>query len=58
MSAPDTILNAIQAQIVKYGRLETLKKFYNSHPEYGRLPSGAFTRNRKMSFTDLFNFIL
>lgn len=58
MFAPDTILNAIQTQIVKYGKLETLKKFYNSNPGYGGLPSGAFTRRRQMSFTDLFNFIL
>lgn len=58
MSASSTILNTIQAQIVKYGKLENLKNFYSCHPECGQLPSGAFTRTRQMPFTDLFNFLL
>lgn len=58
MSASSSILNVIQAEIVKYGKLENLKKFYNSHPGNGTLPAGAFTRHRQMTFTDLFNFLL
>lgn len=58
MSASCTILNTIQAQIVKYGTFENLKDFYNSHPEVGQLPAGTFIRNRQMPFTDLFNFLL
>ena len=58
MSAPSTILNTIQTQIVKYGNIENLKNFYNSHPEYGQLAADAFTRSRQMPFKDLFNFLL
>lgn len=58
MSASSTILNTIQAQIVKYGKLENLKKFYSCHPECGQLPPGAFSRTRLMPFTNLFNFLL
>ena len=58
MSAPSTILNAIQSQIVKYGKLENLKKFNSKHPDGGQIPAGTFARNRQMSFTDLINFLL
>lgn len=58
MSASSTILNVIQAEIVKYGKLENLKKFYNSNSGNGTIPAGAFTRHRRMTFTDLFNFLL
>jgi len=58
MSASSTILNEIQAQIVKFGKIENLKKFYNSHPECGQLPEGVFSRNRQMTFSDLINFLL
>lgn len=58
MFASCTILNAIQTQIVKYGTLENLKYFCNSHPDVAQLPAGIFSRNRRMSFTDLFTFLL
>lgn len=58
MSATSTILNVIQAQIVKYSELENLKKFYDSHPEFRMTSETAFTRTRRMPFKDLFNFLL
>lgn len=57
-SASATILNVIQAEIVKYGNLETLKNFYNSNSGNGIIPAGAFSRHRQMTFTELFNFLL
>lgn len=58
MFASSNILNVLQTEIVKYGQLENLKNFYNCHPSLGQLPPGAFSRCRKMTFGDLFNFLI
>ncbi len=59
MSAnPSTVINALKTEIVKYSRLETLKNFYISHPEYGELDEGCFTRDRKVPLQDLLPLLL
>lgn len=58
MLASSNIINNIHSQIVKFGDIKNLKKFYNFHPEAGVLPPKAFSRSRKMPFTGLFNFLL
>lgn len=52
------IINNVRSEIVKYSDLENLKKFYISHPEYGKMDDGCMTRSRKFPFHDLLNFLL
>ena len=51
-------INAIKAEIVKYSQIENLKNFYISHPEFGSLDDGAFSRERSLPFPDLLHFLL
>ncbi len=53
-----TIVNALKYEIVKYSRLETLKKFYTSHPESGKFEESCFTRNRRLPLQDLLPLLL
>lgn len=53
------IINALKAQIVKYGSLKNLEAFNKKHPDAAKLlPKGAFTRNRKMPLSDLMSFMI
>lgn len=58
MSTTDTIINTIKSEIVKYGRIETLKKFKESHCGLTSPNAGCFTRNRNMPLPELLRFIL
>ena len=58
MSASSTILNTIQTEIVNYSDYENLKKFCRVHPQYDCPGHGIFSRDRDMTFSDLFKFLL
>ena len=58
MSEVSTILNSVRKEIVKYGKVETVKKFINSHPICQKVINGSFTRTRNMPLPELLRFIL
>ena len=58
MSTFGTILNSVRKEIVNYGKIETVKKFINSHPQCQKIANGTFTRTRNMPLPELLRFIL